>query len=142
EMGETSRVEVVAAVNFVAIDPDKTAELRLKEGERVPIIYRHDTNALPSALANLQDAFTSNRQYFVVRLQSKFNRQVLDDRELSGDRFAKFLASYQSTHRTFPLSSNLACAWAKGESDAEFTGPIEEKLQNAMTHFIRPEERP
>jgi hypothetical protein len=140
--GETARVEVVAAVGFVAIDQEKTAELRLKGGERVPVIYRFDTNAAAAALANLQDAFTSNRQYFVVRLQSRFNRQVLDDRELSGDRFAKFLSSYQSTHRAFPLSSNLACAWAKGESDSEWTLAFEDKLRNAMAHFIRPEDRP
>lgn len=142
KVGETARVEVVAAVGFVAIDPEKTAELKLKGSERVPVIYRLDTNAAAAALTSLQDAFISNRQYFVVRLQSKFNRHVLDDRDLNGDRFAKFLASYQSSHRAFPLSSNMACAWARGESDSEWTGPFEEKLRDAMAHFIRPEDRP
>jgi hypothetical protein len=138
KVGETARVDVVAAVSFVAIDPEKTEALKLKEAQRVPAIFRLDTNAAAQALANLRAVFATNRESFVARIENTFNRQTVPDRALTNQRFARLVSSYQSSHRGFPLSSNLALAWAKGEPDAEFIAPLEEKLQRAMTRFIHP----
>src|SRR5204863_3522275 len=136
QVGDTARVDVVAAVSFVAIDPEKTEALKLKEAQRVPVIFVLDTNAAPRAVGHLRDLFATNRESFTVRLAEAFKREKLGDPALASPRFARLVSSWQAGHKGFPLSSNLARAWAAGESDADLVAPLEEKLQLAMARFI------
>ncbi len=141
-VGEAAREEVVATLSVAAIDPEKTEALRQKEMPRFPVIYRWNTNAVEEAVTHLRDAFATNRQNFVVALRSSFNRSVLDDRGLTNQRFHRLLSSYQSAHKAFPLSSNLAVAWARGEADDEHIAPFESHLRGVMNRYFRADEQP
>jgi hypothetical protein len=141
-VGDKAQADVVATIRVAAVDPEKTAALREKEAPRVPVIYRWNTNAIEEAVLELRDAFATNRQNFVVPLQKSFNRSVLEDRHLTNQRFSRAIHSFQSAHKSFPLSSNLAVAWARGEPDDEYIAPFEAYLRKAMNHYLRPDEHP
>jgi len=142
KVGETARVDVIAAVPLVAVDPEKTDALRQKEAQRVPVIYRLNTNAVAEAVARLHEAFATNRFEFITRVRTTFNRPVVEERALTNQRFRRLVGTFQNSRRGFPMSSNLAVAWARGEAEAPFIAPLEEKLTNAMARFIRPEDSP
>lgn len=137
QIGETARVEIVATVALVAIDPEKTGALKQKEMARLPMIYRLDTNAAPEAVLRLQEAFALKRQNFLVTLQA-----ALDGRGQATQRLARAISSFQTSHKSFPLSARLAQAWAKGEPDAAFIASLEEKLLVAMSPPLCPEVQP
>ena len=137
QVGETARVEVVATVALVVIDPAKTDALKRKEMARLPIIYRLDTNAATEAVMQLHEAFALKRQNFLVTLQA-----ALDGRGQATQRLARAILSFQASHKNFPLTARLAQAWAKGEPDAEFITPLEEKLIVAMSAPIYPAAQP
>lgn len=141
-VGDKAGMDVVATIRIAAVDPEKTAALREKEAPRVPVIYRWNTNAVEEAVLELRDTFATNRQIFVVSLGKSFNRSVLEDRHLTNQRFGRFITSFQSAHKSFPLSSNLAVAWARGEPDGEFIAPFEAYLRTAMDRYLRPDEHP
>jgi hypothetical protein len=142
QVGETARVDVVSTFSFVVVDPEKTEALQLKEAVRIPVIYRWNTNAARLALGNLRDTFTANRQDFAAAIESTFNRQAVAERALTNQRFRRLVSNFQSAHKGFPISSNLARAWALGENDGDHVAPFEERLQLAMARFIRPDEQP
>ena len=142
QVGETARVDVVATVALVVLDPEKTAALQQKEAVRIPVIYRWDTNATRVALGHLREAFATNKQDFAAAIEKTFNRQTIAERALTNRRYRQLVGSFQNSHKAFPLSSNLARAWALGENDLEFVAPFEERLQIAMTRFIRPDALP
>ncbi len=140
-VGETARVDVVATVRIAAIDPEKTEALRQKEAPRIPVIYRWNTNAVEEAVIDLRDAFATNRQNFMVAVQSAFNRNILDDRGLTNWRYRRLVSSFQSANKGFPFSTNLADVWARGESDEAYIAPFESYLRGAMaSRYIRKDE--
>jgi hypothetical protein len=142
QVGETARVDVVATVALVVLDPEKTEALQQKEAQRLPVIYRWNTNTTARALENLREAFATNKQDFAATIERTFNRQTIPERALTNQRYRRVVGNFQNTHKGFPLSSNLARAWAIGDNDAEHMAPFEERLQVAMTRFIRPNQQP
>ncbi len=142
QIGETARVEVVATLGFTAIDPEKTEALKLRESNRTPAIYRLDTNAVARAIENLHESFATNRQNFMVRVASAYNRRFVEEAAFTNQRFARLVASFQSAFKNFPLTTPLAQAWSVGASDSDFITPHQEKLVLAMSRFIRADDQP
>ncbi len=142
QVGETARVDVVATIAFVVLDPEKTEALQQKEVVRVPVIYRWNTNATQLALGSLRESFATNREEFIAAIERNFNRETIAERALTNQRYRRLVGNFQNAHKGFPLSSNLARAWALGDNDTEFVAPFEERLQMVMTRFIRPDEQP
>jgi hypothetical protein len=140
--GETARVDVVATVALVVLDPEKTEVLQQKEAVRIPVIYRWNTNANQLALAGLREAFATNRENFAAAIEKIFNKQTIAERALTNQRYRRVVGNFQNANKGFPLSSNLARAWALGENDGEHVAPFEERLQVVMTRFIRPDAQP
>jgi hypothetical protein len=142
QTGETARVDVIATLPFVIVEPEKTQAVQQKEAMRVPVIYRWNTNATHAAIARLRESFATNRQDFTAAIQATFNRQTIVERALTNQRYRRLVNSFQNSHKNFLLSSNLARAWALGESDVLHIAPLEERLHLAMTRFIRPDDQP
>jgi hypothetical protein len=142
QLGETARVDVVATVGFIAVDAEKTETLRVRETGRIPVIYWQDTNALARAIENLHESFATNRQNFMVRIESTFNRRFVDEAAFTNQRFTRLVSSLQSANKNFPLTMPLAQAWSVGAPDTDFITPHEEKLLLAMARFIRADEQP
>lgn len=142
QVGETARVDVISTFAFVVIDPEKTDALKQKEAQRIPVIYRWNTNAVQDAIDRLRSLLATNHEDFMVALEGTFNRPTLGNQAVTNQRFRRFVSSFQNAHKGFPLSSNLARAWALGQPDGEFTAPLEERLQVAMARPLRPDEQP
>lgn len=142
KVGETAGVVVVSTVGFTAVDPEKTEALKLREAPRSPVIYRHDTNATARAIENLNECFATNRQNFMVRITSTFNRRFVDESAFTNQRFTRLVGSFQSANKNFPMTMPLAQAWSSGAPDTDFITPCEEKLVLAMSRFIRADDQP
>lgn len=138
-VGQTARVDIVCPMELVVIDPRATADLRLKESQRVPPIYRFDSNIVEQVIAEFSAAFATNRQIFLGALERSYKTSQISARDISLPRFGKFLATFQKNHPRIPIATNLAQCWARGGSDQEILGSYEETLRFAMSHVIRPD---
>lgn len=132
-------MDIVAPMELVVIDPRATADLRLKESQRVPPIYRFDSNLVDVVIAEFSAAFASNRLSFQKALERSYKTGQLTARETSLPRFSRFLATFQKSHSRIQVATNLAQCWAQGGSDQDILGGYEETLRAAMSQPIRPD---
>jgi len=65
---------------------EKTAALKLKEAQRIPVIYRWNTNASSAAVNDLREVFATNRQNFALTIETAYNRSTLSDRMVTNQR--------------------------------------------------------
>jgi hypothetical protein len=142
QVGETANVYVIAAFDFVAIDPVKTEALKARQAQNVPFIYRYDTNVFPEALARLRQSFATNREAFLQRVATAFGQQQVGPETLNSERFGRLVASFQKARKGFPFSSNLAVAWATGEPDAPLIALFEHDLTLLYGRKVRPDPLP
>ena len=117
--GTKAQVAIVTPVDLTVIDPEKTEAMRRLEQRRTPLIFSANTNAIRLSQEQLDRAFASMREKFRNRLQTNFQRQVLLSRQLNIPKFDRFIANFQRAHKNFPLTTNLAVAWATGQSGQE-----------------------
>jgi hypothetical protein len=137
QVGDTAREDIVTPIELVAIDPVATADLRLKEAQKIPPAYRFDSNVLERVLGNLNQALTTNRDEFLSLLEKSFQKTRLGDREMARPAFGKAISSIRRWGRGFPLATNLAERWARRVPDDDIVGRYESALRTAMSRYIR-----
>ncbi len=115
DIGDTAKADVVATVPLVVVDAEKTAALKEAESARVPVIYRFWTNAAAQTEENLRTAFETTRSNYLDRLQTAFNRSRLSEANIASAKFQRITATFQRQSKSFPVSTNLAEMWARGD---------------------------
>jgi hypothetical protein len=138
KVGDTAREDIITPVPMVVIDPEATEALKKKEASRVPVICAYYTNALDEALHDLDAGITSTRSNFLRSAAAAFKRTPLNEAEVDSEQFLRFVSAFQARHRGFPVSTNLAQLWARGESEPSLAPALAEELRQAMAFPLRP----
>ena len=138
KLGETAREEIITPLALVVIDPEQTAALKQKEASRVPVLCRYYTNAPDEAEKELRGVFAGARNSFLDRVESAFKHRALDAQSVTNDEFQKLVVSFLRQNKAFPLTTNLAELWARGESDRAILDSMAAALREAMAYPLRP----
>lgn len=138
QVGDTARETVVTPMPLVVVDAEDTAVLRAREAGRIQVICRYYTNAADAADAELRSAFATARSNFLDKVQARFKRRRLDAPAVASTNFAWFAASFQKQYKAFPISTNLAEAWARGQPDRVLLASWSAALRQAMASPLRP----
>jgi hypothetical protein len=141
-VGDTARVEVVTPIQLIAIDPARTEALRQAEARRVPAFYRLDATAADEAEAGFRAHFRQTREAFLAALAEALPRRRNNAQLLTNARFLRLVANFPGRHRGFPLTTNLARAWALGQRDDAAQEDWAAKLREAMRRQIRADAQP
>lgn len=143
QVGETAEADITASVALDVIDPEATAARRADEAFKIPAIFREFPVAMTNALTqNFSSAFAAEHAAFLAALKEKFQLAVLNQETIDSPDFEKFLAGFNAKKNSFPVSTELAGLWARGDSDAAVQGGWLDSLL-AMTHrAIRADDLP
>lgn len=137
EVGDIASEGIVTPVQLIVLDPEATEKLRQQEAARVPAIFRHYPDAVDEAEASLRSTFAATREKFLTSLEAAFRRRQLGSTAVANARFARLIGSFQRQNKSFPLTTNLAQVWAKGEEDEPIVAPLVSKLRETMGRTIR-----
>ena len=137
-VGDTVESNIVATERMVVTDPEATEALKEKEANKLPIICRFYPSAADEAETALHKAFVSARQTFLSSVETAFKKKTLDAPTTDTDEFRHLVGGFQSRNTGFPLNTELAARWARGESDGGLEDSLTARLQEAMTRPIRP----
>ena len=137
KIGERAEADITTPVPLVVIDPEATADLKSKEGERVPVIFRFYPQAGEEATAAFHKSFAQTRGNFLDAIEQGFDSRKLDADTLASEKFSRLVISFQKKNPLFPITTDLARLWAGGEPDQEFEAPLLAGLDGQMKSFIR-----
>jgi len=137
KLGDQARTDITTPVPLVVIDPAATAELKAKEGERVPVIFRFYPEAGAEATAAFHQSFVQTRGNFLDAVEQSFDARKLTEDSLASATFSRLVVAFQKKNPLFPVTTELARLWAAGESDREFEAPLLASLGAQMKAFIR-----
>src|SRR5260370_36821773 len=138
KVGDAAREAIITPVPMVVIDPEAKEALKKKEASRVPVICAYYTNALDEALRDLDDGIASTRSNFLRSAAAAFKRTPVNEAEVDSELFLRFVSAFQGRHKGFPVSTNLAQLWARGESEPSLAPALAEELRQAMAFPLQP----
>jgi hypothetical protein len=137
KIGDIATEEVIAPVSMVVIDPDETIALKQAEAARVQVICRFYTNRAEQVEERFRSAFATTHSNFLDAAQTAFNRQELTLQNIASQKFQRLIGNFQRRNKSFPLTTNLAETWARGESDRVLQSSLSARLREAMIRPIR-----
>jgi hypothetical protein len=138
KIGDVAQEDILTPVPLEVNDPVETDALKSQEAMRVPVICRYYTNAVTQAEADLNAAFALARSNFLERLDSVFNSRDPKSDDVPTARFQRLLSSSIKASKTFPLTTNLAVAWALHDPDEPFRAALAANLRGMQTQYLRP----
>jgi hypothetical protein len=137
KIGDVATEEVIAPVPMVVIDQDETIALKKAEAARVQVICRFYTNRANEAEERFRKSFANAHSNFLNAVESAFKRQELTAQDVGSQKFERLIGSFQRRNKSFPLTTNLAEMWARGESDRVMQSSLSARLREAMIRPIR-----
>ncbi|MCI0746576.1 MAG: hypothetical protein L0Y58_14340 [Verrucomicrobia subdivision 3 bacterium] len=142
QVGDRARADIVTPVQLIVVDRERTEVLRQKEAQRVPAMFRHDTNAAAEAELKMLAAYTGVKESFEKALQRAYKKRRLDAEAVEQERFGRLVATFGRQNRSFPLTTNLAVFWALDEPDQDLMEELTAALREPMQHLIRADRLP
>jgi hypothetical protein len=136
-VGDTVAEDIVTPFPLTVIDPDATAALKLKAAQGVPVILRYDPTLLEKVENELRDAFASNRSNFLNAVEASFGRRKLNEAAIALPKFQRVIASFKRQKTAFPLSTNLAELWARGDPGRTVQAEVLARVREVMEHPVR-----
>jgi hypothetical protein len=138
KVGDTALEDIVTPYKLVVENPEETQEQREAAAGRIAVICRYYTNAVDQSEAEFRLAFATTRSNFLDKLEETFSRRELDAAALTSTNFLGFVATIHWPNHSFPVNTNLAQIWARGESGAEIEASWLDTLRKAAAQIIRP----
>jgi hypothetical protein len=113
--GDVAPRDIVTPVRLEVVNPAKTAELREAAARLVPLHFLYRTNVVAEVAAALEGDFARTRSNYLQALQASFHPPPLDTNELGSPSFRQFVPRFGLTNIGFPITPELARAWASGD---------------------------
>ena len=142
QIGDTATNDLTAPTRLVVVDTARTEELRRNEAPNLPPVFRFDGDAFEHAKGRLSAAFARIRERFQEEVKGEFQKKVLLPEDLEHPAFRNMISSFQGRHPSFPLTMELAQAWATGKGAYNVQGSWAYRLRQTMNSFIRPDALP
>lgn len=139
KLGERARKDVFTPVPLYVVDPEETESQRQKEFKKTSCIYRFEAAALDRALAAMGTEVASTKSAFLDLIRSNYNTAVLAPQTVNGSGFKLVFNGFRRQNSKFPLSSELAKAWALNAPDGSFFVEWTNHLSGVFAGYIRPD---
>jgi len=137
QIGDKAEEDIVAPHQLVVVDHSATAALKEREGQRIPAVLRFNPRAPDEAEAAFRNSFAETRSNFLAAVTTAFPASPAGELDLATTRFLRFLNSFQKQSGRFPVGTNLAGLWLRGESDAALESDLAARLREAMRVPVR-----
>jgi hypothetical protein len=125
----------VAPFDFAVVNHEQTERLRREELAKVPAVFRCDPWSGVQAEEKFAAFFNTTRSAFLDAMEVAAKKRVVDEATLDHPSFWRFVDWFQQRHPDFPITTNVAKAWALGREDVE--PALRSALREAMRQYIR-----
>ncbi len=136
-IGDTVQEDIVAPSQFIVVDPERTAALKYREGQKLPVLFRFQPEMADAVEGEFRGAFAAARSNFLGVVQSVIGRPRLGTNMVTHEELQRLLTAYQQQHRSFPLEAELAARWALGDAGGTIQASWLARLRAAMEQPIR-----
>jgi len=136
-LGDQITEDIVTPVPLMVVDSDATQALKRKEANRIPVIFRYNETAVAAAEASLREAFAQARSNFLARVAAGFGRSELNASQMESDQFLRVIQAFQRDQPAFPLSEEMARAWAGGNAVLPEQIALSARIHQVMEGLIR-----
>jgi len=135
--GDTAEADIVTPVQLIVVDRAATEALKQREAQKVPALFRFNTNAADLVVEDFHAAVSMMRSNFLGAMHEAYPLTKVTARNLPSQRFRTLTAAFRGAHPEFPLSTNIVHAWALDLDDSEIFQPFAERLGAVMQQPIR-----
>ncbi|HTV40049.1 MAG TPA: hypothetical protein VMF08_05715 [Candidatus Sulfotelmatobacter sp.] len=141
-VGDKASQDITATVPFDVVDAQATAALKDSKGQAIAAIY-HQCNGQTNVMArNFLAAFAQAHQSFSRAVSAAYHLSTIDNSTIEASDFGYLVTDYNVQHKNFPLTTELAVIWARGESGADLRDKWLDLLLAAMNHPVQPDKVP
>ena len=137
QLGDRVETDIATPFALTVLDAEATAVLKEKEAMSVLVILRYDPGVATDVEANVLDTFNNTRSNFVRAVERYFNQRQLPAHTLASPELEVVRTNFQRLNKGYPVSSNLAVAWASGDSGRVEQSAVVERVREIMRQPIR-----
>ncbi|HUE36435.1 MAG TPA: hypothetical protein VMO20_03505 [Candidatus Acidoferrum sp.] len=141
KIGDTAQADITASVPFDVPNIQATAALKATKAMYVPVIFREQTHITNAMVKEFLTAFAKAHSTFTNGIDTTFQTNVTDAVIASPD-FGYFVTEFNVVNKKFPVTPELAAAWARGDSGAALRDKWLGQLVQTMNRPVRPDTLP
>jgi tetratricopeptide (TPR) repeat protein len=142
KIGDVAAEEITTPVALDVIDPAATAARRAEEALTTPAIFRKYSAVTNEIAAGFTAQFAVTRSNFFAAWKYNSKLLALGDKPDTAPDLSRFIADFNRTNKTFPVTPGLARLWAGGDAGLAIQNIWLGRLLETYRHPIRPDELP
>jgi hypothetical protein len=141
-IGDKAEDDITTPVAFDVIDASATAALKSSEALKTPAIFRSYPDIANAVENEFLAAFASAHSNFVAAVGDTFHQPTIDDKTIASPDFGDLIAAFNVRNRNFPVTTELAADWARGDSSQAIQERLLGLFLQMMSRPVRPDELP
>jgi hypothetical protein len=141
-VGDVAGADVTTPVALDVIDPVATAALQADRAAQVPSVFRYFPDATNAMARDFLAAFARARTGFTAAVAGEFNSPQVDGATVLSENFGYLVTAYNVRHKDFPVTTELAAEWARGNDGGEIRDRILGLLEAQTGQPLRPDSLP
>ncbi len=141
EPGALADRSLITRVPLTVIDLDATEQARAREAPRLPPLYRFDARVADQAAERFLADYEQRQSLFLQGLRRTWATPPTAD-DLASSPFTDYVAAFRLVHPNFPLSDQLATAWALEAGVPPVRNQTVAALRGALRQYILADDSP
>lgn len=138
KVGDKAPRDIVAAVPFDVVDAQATAALKVSRAHEIAAIYHQVRGQTNRVAIDFLAAFAGAHRNFRNAVAAAYGQPSIDNSILEASNFGYLVTAYNAKHTAFPVTTELAVAWARGGSGEALRDKWLGFLLQAMDTPIQP----
>lgn len=141
KIGDTAQTDITASIPFDVVNAESTAELKATKAMAVPAIFREHIHTTNGIVRDFLAEFDKAHSKFSSELTATFQTNI-NDTVIASPDFGYFVTEFNVVNKNFPITTELAGDWARGDSGTKFRDLWLGRILQAMSHPVRPDNLP
>lgn len=141
QTGDLADRTVTTPTRLIVEDTAATEAARLREGRRLPPLYRFDARVADLAADRFIKDYRQRHELFMQGLAREWPLPLAAE-EVASSRFADFQTAFRLAHPDFPLTEALAHAWATEANAHPLRDATISALRDTLRHYVVEDELP
>lgn len=141
QAGDLADRTVTTPTRLIVEDAVATEAARLREGHRLPPLYRFDARVADQAADRFLKDYQQRHELFMQGLSRGWPLPLATEEVVSA-RFADYQTAFRLAHPGFPLTEALAHAWAAEANAHPLRDATVAALRAALRHYVIEDEPP
>jgi 7TM-HD extracellular len=141
-IGDTAEEDITTPVAFDVIDTNATAALKSSEALKTPAIFRSFPDTTTTVANEFLAEFADAHSNFAAAIMDTFHKPTINDKTIGSADFGYLITAFNVKNKNFPITIELAVAWARGDSGRTIENQLLDLLSQMTSHYVRPDELP